>query len=123
MEKANTTLGEIVGSTPFNLWAFIAAIGYAIGRFARWFVLRERIQFWKEVDVKIKNSADILKEDMDAQFASIQKYLSQAIHGKNNHIAARDGVINESNEAMLKALNTIEKLRTELEEANARHMR
>lgn len=123
MEKANTTLGEIVGSTPFNLWAFVAAIGYSIWRFASWFVLRERIQFWREVNIKIKDSADTLKTDMDAQFASIQKYLSKAMHGKNNEVAARDGVINESNEAMLKALNTISKLRTELEEANARHMR
>lgn len=123
MEKANTTLGEIVGSTPFNLWAFIAATGYSVWRFARWFVLREQIQFWKEVDIKIKNSADILKEDMDAQFASIQKYLSKAIHSKNNDVAARDGVIDESNKAMLTALNTIEKLRTELEETNARYLR
>lgn len=118
MQKSEITLGEIVTATPFNFWAAISAFGYMVYRFARWFVLRERVQFWVVIDSKIKDSEVALRKDMEEQFSSVRKYLSQAIHGKNNAIAARDGVIDASNEAMLKALSTIEKLQTQLKNTN-----
>lgn len=54
--------------------------------------------------------AEVQKEQQ-TQLSEFKEYLHQAIHGKDNEIAARDGVINISNEAMREALNLAEKLR------------
>ena len=62
-----------------------------------------------KIDEKTKPIKEALTKQGE-QITEMRIYLSRVVHSKDNEIAARDGVIDLSNQAMNEALSNIEKI-------------
>tara|TARA_R110000787_G_scaffold285936_1_gene402778 strand:- start:3294 stop:3677 length:384 start_codon:yes stop_codon:yes gene_type:complete len=120
MTKSNDLLIDIQG-LPLGFWGWCAgalAISYKV---VVTFVTRERailrLNIEKETDIKI----DIFEKKIDEKFTKFEKnivikldenrkYLSESMHDKRDEISKRNGVVCESDRAMIAAIKTIEKL-------------
>jgi hypothetical protein len=60
-----------------GLWALVAAAGFALGKFIKWFSTREVKRFWEDVDGRLKQqlSAHMVEHD-----ATLYAYVDKKLH-------------------------------------------